>query len=61
MYSINVEVCVCVCVCVSSMRVVQCSMPDPTLVFVEGTGVSVEVTQLTLAINGRWATKFGIM
>ncbi|KAG1946393.1 bactericidal permeability-increasing protein [Pimephales promelas] len=45
----------------SNMRVVQCSMPDPTLVFVEGTGVSVEVTQLTLTINGRWATKFGII
>ncbi|XP_056124426.1 bactericidal permeability-increasing protein [Rhinichthys klamathensis goyatoka] len=45
----------------SNMRVVQCSMPDPTLVFVEGTGVSVEVTQLTLAVTGRWATRFGII
>ncbi|CAM4608165.1 unnamed protein product [Leuciscus chuanchicus] len=45
----------------SNMRVVQCSMPDPSLVFVEGTGVSVEVSQLTLAINGNWATQFGII
>ncbi|KAK7168530.1 hypothetical protein R3I93_004751 [Phoxinus phoxinus] len=45
----------------SNMRVVQCSMPAPALVFVEGTGVSVEVTQLTLAIAGSWATRFGII
>ncbi|CAM4608189.1 unnamed protein product [Leuciscus chuanchicus] len=45
----------------SNMRVVECSMPDPSLVFVEGTGVSVEVSQLTLAITGKWATQFGII
>ncbi|XP_077094929.1 bactericidal permeability-increasing protein [Siphateles boraxobius] len=45
----------------SNMRVVQCSMTDPSLVFVEGTGVSVEVSQLTLSITGSWATQFGII
>lgn len=45
----------------SNMRVVECSMPVPSLVFVQGTGVSVEVSQLTLAVTGSWATQFGII
>ncbi|XP_051539524.1 bactericidal permeability-increasing protein isoform X1 [Myxocyprinus asiaticus] len=45
----------------SNMWIVQCSMSEPSLVFVKGTGVSVTVTQLSLAITGSWATHFGII
>ncbi|XP_051535585.1 bactericidal permeability-increasing protein-like isoform X2 [Myxocyprinus asiaticus] len=45
----------------SNMWIVQCSMSEPLLVFVKGTGVSVTVTQLLLAVTGSWATHFGII
>ncbi|ROI52199.1 Bactericidal permeability-increasing protein [Anabarilius grahami] len=45
----------------SNMHVRQCSMPDPSLVFVQGTGVSVKVSQLSLSITGSWATQFGVI
>ncbi|XP_048048696.1 bactericidal permeability-increasing protein [Megalobrama amblycephala] len=45
----------------SNMQVVECSMPDPSLVFVQGTGVSVTVSQLSLGVTGSWATQFGII
>ncbi|XP_067299165.1 bactericidal permeability-increasing protein-like [Pseudorasbora parva] len=45
----------------SNMQVVRCSMPDPSLVFLKGKGVSVEVSQLTLGITGSWRTKFGLI
>ncbi|XP_067266161.1 bactericidal permeability-increasing protein-like [Chanodichthys erythropterus] len=45
----------------SNMHVRQCRMPDPSLVFVQGTGVSVKVSQLSLSITGSWATQFGII
>ncbi|KAK2905446.1 hypothetical protein Q8A67_007245 [Cirrhinus molitorella] len=45
----------------SNMQVGQCSMSGPSMEFVKGTGVSVEISQLSLAIKGRWATKFGII
>ncbi|XP_073702322.1 bactericidal permeability-increasing protein [Garra rufa] len=45
----------------SNMQVGQCSMSGPSIEFVKGTGVSVEISQLSLAIKGRWATKFGII
>uniref|UniRef100_A0A672P0D0 Bactericidal permeability-increasing protein n=1 Tax=Sinocyclocheilus grahami TaxID=75366 RepID=A0A672P0D0_SINGR len=46
---------------ISNMQVVQCSMSGPSMEFVKGIGVSVEVSQLSLAITGRWATQFGII
>ncbi|ROI52200.1 Bactericidal permeability-increasing protein [Anabarilius grahami] len=45
----------------SNMQVVECSMPDPSLVFVQGTGVSVTVSQLSLSVTGSWTTQFGII
>ncbi|XP_016333446.1 phospholipid transfer protein [Sinocyclocheilus anshuiensis] len=46
---------------ISNMQVVQCSMSGPSMEFVNGIGVSVEVSQLSLAITGSWATQFGII
>ncbi|XP_051763040.1 bactericidal permeability-increasing protein-like [Ctenopharyngodon idella] len=45
----------------SNMHVRQCSMPDPSLVFVQGTGVSVKVSRLTVGVTGSWATQFGVI
>lgn len=45
----------------SQMRVVQCETAEPSLVFVEGTGLYLEVRELSLAVSGRWRTKFGII
>lgn len=46
---------------ISNMQVVQCSMSGQSMEFEQGTGVSVEVSQLSLAITGSWATQFGII
>uniref|UniRef100_A0A8C1P771 Bactericidal permeability-increasing protein n=1 Tax=Cyprinus carpio TaxID=7962 RepID=A0A8C1P771_CYPCA len=46
---------------ISNMQVVQCSMSGQSMEFKQGTGVSVEVSQLSLAITGSWATQFGII
>ncbi|XP_043104875.1 lipopolysaccharide-binding protein isoform X2 [Puntigrus tetrazona] len=46
---------------ISNMHIGQCSMSGPSLEFVKGSGVSVEVSQLSLAIKGHWTTRFGII
>ncbi|XP_050960634.1 lipopolysaccharide-binding protein [Labeo rohita] len=46
---------------ISNMHIRQCSMSDPSMEFVKGKGVSVEISQLSLAITGSWATHFGII
>ncbi|MCI4381024.1 hypothetical protein PGIGA_G00246800 [Pangasianodon gigas] len=43
------------------MHVVRCDLPEPTVAFSEGTGVSLQVNGLSLAINGLWNTQFGII
>ncbi|XP_026074491.1 lipopolysaccharide-binding protein [Carassius auratus] len=46
---------------ISNMQVVQCRMSGPSMEFEQGTGVSVEVNQLSLAVTGSWSTRFGII
>ncbi|XP_053480730.1 bactericidal permeability-increasing protein [Ictalurus furcatus] len=43
------------------MTVVRCDLPEPSVAFLEGTGVSLQVSGLSLAISGRWNTEFGII
>ncbi|MCJ8735142.1 hypothetical protein PDJAM_G00243580 [Pangasius djambal] len=43
------------------MHVVRCDLPEPSVAFSEGTGVSLQVNGLSLAISGRWNTEFGII
>ncbi|KAI7808254.1 bactericidal permeability-increasing protein [Triplophysa rosa] len=45
----------------SNMQIVQSSIAGFTPAFVQGTGVSVKITQLSLAVTGGWATHFGII
>ncbi|XP_056610678.1 bactericidal permeability-increasing protein [Triplophysa dalaica] len=45
----------------SNMQIVQSSIADFTLAFVQGTGVSVKISHLSLAVTGSWATHFGVI
>nr|XP_055071342.1 bactericidal permeability-increasing protein-like [Misgurnus anguillicaudatus]XP_055071343.1 bactericidal permeability-increasing protein-like [Misgurnus anguillicaudatus] len=45
----------------SNIWIRQSSMSDLVMEFVEGTGVSVMVSQLSLAVTGDWATHFGLI
>nr|XP_055071344.1 bactericidal permeability-increasing protein-like [Misgurnus anguillicaudatus] len=45
----------------SNIWIRQSSMSDLVMEFVEGTGVSVMVSQLSLAVTGNWATHFGLI
>ncbi|KAM9476350.1 bactericidal permeability-increasing protein isoform 2-T2 [Clarias gariepinus] len=43
------------------MTVVRCDLPEPSVAFSEGTGVSLQVSGLSIAIAGLWNTDFGII
>ncbi|XP_062387380.1 bactericidal permeability-increasing protein [Sardina pilchardus] len=43
------------------MRVVKVDMPQPSVNFVEKTGVRVELSGLSIAVEGRWRTSYGII
>ncbi|XP_062855587.1 bactericidal permeability-increasing protein [Trichomycterus rosablanca] len=43
------------------MSIVRCDLPEPAVAFSEGTGVSLKVNGLSMAINGSWNTRFGII
>ncbi|XP_065149200.1 bactericidal permeability-increasing protein-like isoform X2 [Paramisgurnus dabryanus] len=45
----------------SNIWIRQSSMSGLVMEFVEGTGVSVMVSQLSLAVTGNWATHFGLI
>ncbi|GAA6108301.1 bactericidal permeability-increasing protein isoform X3 [Tachysurus ichikawai] len=45
----------------SSMTIVRCDLPEPSVSFSEGTGMSLKMQGLSLAITGRWNTNFGFM
>lgn len=50
-----------ICIVLLSMTVVNCDLPEPSVAFSEGTGVSLRVSGLSLVIRGNWNTRFGIM
>ncbi|KAF5907210.1 bactericidal permeability-increasing protein-like isoform X2, partial [Clarias magur] len=43
------------------MTVLRCDLPEPSVAFSEGTGLSLQVNGLSIAITGRWNTDFGII
>ncbi|XP_072538200.1 bactericidal permeability-increasing protein [Salminus brasiliensis] len=43
------------------MTIKRCDLPEPSVAFSEGTGVSLEVSGLSIAISGSWNTNFGII
>ncbi|KAK1786866.1 hypothetical protein P4O66_017253 [Electrophorus voltai] len=43
------------------MSIQRCDLPEPSVAFSEGTGISLQVDGLSIAIQGRWDTYFGII
>ncbi|XP_060787686.1 bactericidal permeability-increasing protein [Neoarius graeffei] len=43
------------------MTIARCDLPEPSVAFSEGTGVSLKVNGLSLAITGHWNTEFGLI
>ncbi|TTL25877.1 Bactericidal permeability-increasing protein [Bagarius yarrelli] len=43
------------------MTIVRCDLPEPSVSFSEGTGLSLQLHGLSIAINGLWDTNFGII
>ncbi|KAG7332265.1 hypothetical protein KOW79_004099 [Hemibagrus wyckioides] len=43
------------------MTIVRCDLPEPSVSFSEGTGLSFQLQGLSLAITGQWNTYFGII
>ncbi|XP_027026862.1 bactericidal permeability-increasing protein isoform X1 [Tachysurus fulvidraco] len=43
------------------MTIVRCDLPEPSVSFSEGTGMSLKLQGLSLAITGRWNTDFGFI
>ncbi|XP_066499868.1 bactericidal permeability-increasing protein-like isoform X2 [Hoplias malabaricus] len=42
-----------------SMSIQRCDLPEPIISFLEGTGVSLQVTGLSAVITGKWNSRFG--
>ncbi|KAK3540642.1 hypothetical protein QTP70_034462 [Hemibagrus guttatus] len=43
------------------MTIVRCDLPEPAVSFSEGTGLSLQLQGLSIAITGKWNTDFGII
>ncbi|KAG9270191.1 bactericidal permeability-increasing protein-like [Astyanax mexicanus] len=43
------------------MSIQRCDLPEPSVAFSEGTGVSLQVSGLSIAISGHWNTQFGVI
>ncbi|KAI5094835.1 lipopolysaccharide-binding protein [Silurus meridionalis] len=43
------------------MTINRCDLPEPSVAYSEGTGVSLQVNGLSLVISGHWNTKFGLI
>ncbi|KAI5628968.1 lipopolysaccharide-binding protein [Silurus asotus] len=43
------------------MTVNRCDLPEPSVAYSEGTGVSLQVNGLSVVISGHWNTKFGLI
>ncbi|XP_017562964.1 bactericidal permeability-increasing protein-like [Pygocentrus nattereri] len=44
-----------------NMSIQRCDLPEPSVAFSEGTGMSLQVSGLSIAITGLWNTRYGII
>ncbi|XP_036434546.1 bactericidal permeability-increasing protein-like [Colossoma macropomum] len=44
-----------------NMSIQRCDLPEPSIAFSEGTGISLQVSGLSIAITGLWKTHYGLI